>query len=342
MSGKKELTQKQKYLEYLLPELNDSQVDKMISVVRSTPKSKALAETKFKCDSDPYAELMGMIGCDNAKKQLTAMIADYRMRKIVAARGRAPSQSYYHAVFLGNPGCAKTTFARLYAKNLAKEGITKNNRFVEVSRAGLVGQYVGSTAAKVHDVFNRAKGGVLFIDEAYALCDGDYGSHNNYGEEAINEIIVCLENDPETVVIFAGYPERMEQFLSENPGLRSRIPYKVVFNDYTTDELIEISKVIARDKGFELSASAVEKLATVYDVAKQNKDFGNGRYVRNVIEAAIRTKGINLGVMTSQDLDAYGDSSTYSDEMLFSLDESCIGNEPVIAMPVRKTIGFCK
>lgn len=341
MSEKKALTQKQKYLEYILPGLNDSQVDRMIAVARIAHGSKGAAASENTCNFDPYTELMGMIGCDNAKKQLTAMIADFRMRKISAARGRKISKAYYHAVFTGNPGCAKTTVARLYAKALAKEGVTENNKFEEISRAGLIGQYVGSTAAKVREVFRRNKGGVIFIDEAYALCDGDRRSNNNYGEEAINEIIVCLENQPETVVIFAGYPDRMDEFLADNPGLRSRIPYHVEFSDYTTDELIEISKVIAREKGFELTASAVKKLTSVYDIAKQDRDFGNGRYVRNMIEAAVRTKGISLGVMASQNLDEYSDSTLYSDETLFTLDESCIIRISETAKPARRAIGFC-
>lgn len=338
MGNKSNLTQKQQYLQHLLPKLNDAQVDKMISVAMA--KEKKHIEKGSKLDSDPYAELMSMIGCKNAKNQLTAMIADHRMRKIAEARGRKHARAYYHAVFSGNPGCAKTTCARLYAKTLAKEGITKTARFAELSRSNIVGQYVGATAPKVREIFRQNAGGVILIDEAYALCDGDHGSNNNYGEEAINEIIVCLENYPETVVIFAGYPDRMEEFLESNPGLRSRIPYRVTFEDYTVEELVAISKVIASEQGYVIADSAVEKLSAIYEEARTQKGFGNGRYVRNMIEAAVRVKGINLGVMKNHDMSEFMNHDLYTDDVLFSLDESCFVTEHE-PLPVRQhKIGF--
>lgn len=339
MENKNNLTQKQQYLQHLLPKLNDMQVDKMIAV--ALEKKKALIEKGSESENDPYTELMSMIGCKNAKKQLTAMIADYRMRKIAEARGRKHVRAYYHAVFSGNPGCAKTTCARLYAKALANEGITKTARFAELSRSSIVGQYVGATAPKVREIFRQNAGGVILIDEAYALCDGDHNSSNNYGEEAINEIIVCLENFPETVVIFAGYPDRMEEFLASNPGLCSRIPYRVAFEDYTVEELVAISKVIAGEQGYTISSSAAEKLSEIYREARMQKGFGNGRYVRNVIEAAVRVKGINLGVMKNQDMSKFMNCDLYTDDVLFSLDESCFVTEREPLPVHHHKIGFC-
>ena len=339
MGEKKNLTQKQKYLQYLLPEFDDGLVDKLIAV--ATAKDKKQIANLSKSDVDPYAELMAMIGCNNAKAQLRAMIADYRMRKIAEARGHHHARAYYHAVFSGNPGCAKTTCARLYAKALAKEGITQNARFAELSRSNVVGQYVGATAPKVREIFRKNAGGVIFIDEAYSLCDGDRSSNNNYGEEAINEIIVCLENHPETVVIFAGYPDKMEEFLESNPGLRSRIPYRVVFEDYTVEELVEISKVIAKEQGYVISDAAAEKLSVIYESARTQKGFGNGRFARNVVEAAVRAKGINLGVMENQDMSSFMNRDLYSDDALFSLDESCFVLSHDTPQEHRRKIGFC-
>ena len=334
----KKLTQKQKYLQHILPELDDGLVDKMIEVATAKKKQQILGLSVV--DGDPYEELMTMVGCNNAKKQLRAMIADYRMRKIAKARGHGQARAYYHAVFSGNPGCAKTTCARLFAKALAKEGITQNACFAELSRSSIVGQYVGSTAPKVREIFRKNAGGVIFIDEAYALCDGDRGSNNTYGEEAINEIIVCLENYPETVVIFAGYPGRMEEFLESNPGLRSRVPYHVVFEDYTTEELVAITKVIAREQGYVISAAAAEKLSAIYDTARMQSDFGNGRFARNMVEAAVRMKGIHLGVMENQDMTRFMNRALYTDEALFSLDESCFVLSQDAPQEHRRKIGF--
>jgi replication-associated recombination protein RarA len=261
------------------------------------------------------------------------------MRKLATARGRNSKPSYYHAVFIGNPGCAKTTCARLYAKVLASEGITKSDRFAELSRSTIVDKYVGSTAQNVRKLFEKNAGGVIFIDEAYTLCDSDPGSKNNFGIEAINELIVCLENHPETVVIFAGYPDKMEEFLSSNPGLRSRIPYNVAFSDYTTEELMAISKIIAGEQGYEITEPAMDKLSAIYDYARMQRNFGNGRYARNIVEMAVRTKGLRLGVMEKQ-LDDLMDHTRYTDSMLFSLDETCF--EGILETPEKKRrrIGF--
>lgn len=333
------LERKQQYLQQLLPKLNETQVDRMIAAVAASGRKSM--QPPQRQEPDAYAQLMSMVGCADAKAQLTAMIADYRMRKIAEARGRSTGRAYYHAVFTGNPGCAKTTCARLYARALAREGITKNDRFAELSRSSIVGKYVGATAPRVQEIFRQNEGGVILIDEAYALCDGDRNSNNNYGEEAINEIILCLENNPQTVVIFAGYPERMEEFLGSNPGLRSRVPYHVTFEDYTVEELVDISRIIAKEQGYAIADAALEKLTAIYRRAQMQEDFGNGRYVRNVIEAAVRRKGINLGVMRNGDVSQFLDQALYSDEMLFSLDESCFEVEPEPEKPRQKKIGFC-
>ena len=371
MSENRPLTQKQRYLQFLIPKLDDTQIEKMIAAVNGnapakpptvTPGSavhenlipKPQAETPDKAadkkpsvelkpetpEEDPYRDLMSMIGCKDAKQQLNAMIADFRMRKLAAARGRNSARAYYHAVFTGNPGSAKTTCARLYAKALAREGITKTDRFAELSRSKIVDKYVGSTAQNVRKLFERNADGVIFIDEAYTLCDSDPGSKNNFGIEAINELIVCMENHPETVVIFAGYPDRMEEFLSSNPGLRSRIPYAVAFSDYTTEELVAISRLIAGEQGYEITESAVNKLSAIYNSARNQKDFGNGRYVRNIVEAAVRVKGLRLGVMEKQ-MDDLMDHTRYTDSMLFSLDETCFEVTPEPPEKPRRRIGFC-
>ena len=189
-----------------------------------------------------------------------------------------------HMVFTGNPGTAKTSVARLFARIMRENGMLSKGHLVEVGRGDLVGKYVGWTAQIVQRKFKEASGGVLFIDEAYALADRRSGS---FGEEAINTIVQEMENRrEELVVIFAGYPDEMERFLKSNPGLRSRIAFHVPFSDYGTEELCRIAKYQASKMELRLTDDAVEKLAGVFDLAKGSVDFGNGRFVRNVIEKA--------------------------------------------------------
>ena len=285
--------------------------------------------------NDAYRQLMNMTGCAEAKEQLTAMLAAHRMSHIAESRSRTVKQPYFHAVFTGNPGCAKTTCARLYARALAQEGITKHDRFAELTRASLCGKYQGHTAQMVKEVFKQNKGGTIFIDEAYSLASDE---RDSFGAEAIDEIIVGLENDPGTVVIFAGYPEKMEQFLDANPGLRSRI--RVRFCDYTADELLEISGKIAADSGFTITADAGEKLLGIFEKERQVRDFGNGRFCRSLVESAIRRKSVRLGVMDADDLSAYLDPARYSDEELFSLDGNCFTYSAAGEDRAARRIGF--
>ena len=145
-------------------------------------------------------------------------------------------------VFTGNPGTAKTTVARLFAEIMKDEAILSTGKFVEVGRADLVGQHVGHTAPLVKKKFRDAQGGVLFIDEAYSLCDS---YENGFGDEAINTIVQEMENHrDDVIVIFAGYPEPMKQFLDRNPGMQSRIAFQIEFEDYTTEELCAITKLL--------------------------------------------------------------------------------------------------
>ena len=212
-----------------------------------------------------------------------------------------------------------------------------HDRFAELTRASLCGKYQGHTAQMVKEVFKQNKGGTIFIDEAYSLASDE---RDSFGAEAIDEIIVGLENDPGTVVIFAGYPEKMEQFLDANPGLRSRIPYRVRFCDYTADELLEISGKIAADSGFTITADAGEKLLGIFEKERQVRDFGNGRFCRSLVESAIRRKSVRLGVMDADDLSAYLDPARYSDEELFSLDGNCFTYSAAGEDRAARRIGF--
>lgn len=233
---------------------------------------------------DAYTILENMVGLSEAKAIIKQAVDYYKAQRLFACKGMVQDTPSMHMVFTGNPGTAKTTVARLFSRIMKDNGMLDSGDIHEVGRAELVGKYVGHTAVLVKDAFRRALGGVLFIDEAYSLVDGRDGS---FGDEAINTIVQEMENNrKDIVVIFAGYPDKMEQFLDKNPGLRSRIAFHVPFADYNTDELCRIAKSMASEKGLSLTEDAEKKLALEFELARKIPDFGNGRYVRNTIERA--------------------------------------------------------
>ena len=242
------------------------------------------AETapNVKNGSDAYDELDRMIGLKEVKETITKALNYYKIQHLYKDYDIPQERAAMHMVFTGNPGTAKTTAARIFAKIMRENGMLSSGHLVEIGRAGLVGKFVGWTAQIVKQKFKEANGGVLFIDEAYSLADGDHGS---FGEEAINTIVQEMENNrDDLIVIFAGYPDEMKTFLDTNHGLRSRIAFHIDFPDYSTDELCEIARHISASSGVTLSEGAVEKLAVLFEQARTENDFGNGRFVRNVIE----------------------------------------------------------
>ena len=232
-----------------------------------------------------------MIGLTEQKNMVRKIVATFGVHKMKKAAGIARSNISYHMCFTGNPGTAKTTVARLLSETLCKEHIIPG-KFVECGREDLVDKYVGWTATKVKEKFSEASGGILFIDEAYALVDD---RANSFGDEAINAIVQEMENRRNSViVIFAGYPERMEEFLESNSGLRSRISFHIHFPDYTPAELTDILCLMAKRKGYILSDSIIEKCRQEFEQACLQKDFGNGRFVRTVFERALMTQSQRL------------------------------------------------
>lgn len=231
-----------------------------------------------------YDKLQQMIGLNAVKKVLHKAIANYKLHKLYTEKGISKENASLYMVFTGNPGTAKTTVARLFAEILKDEKVLPTGSFVEAGRADLVGSCVGSTAPLVKQKFKEAQGGVLFIDEAYALCDG---YSNGYGDEAIHTIVQEMENHREDViVIFAGYPEPMQQFLDRNPGMRSRIAFQVAFEDYSIDELCAMTKLMLSRKHMTATEAAMEKLRRNYEGVHGSRDYGNGRFVRKMLEEA--------------------------------------------------------
>lgn len=229
-------------------------------------------------------ELDNMVGLASVKDIIHKAIAHYKLNKLCIDKGITREKASLHMVFTGNPGTAKTTVARLFAEIMKDEEVLSTGTFVEVGRADLVGDHVGATAPLVKKKFKEAQGGVLFIDEAYALCDS---YENGYGDEAINTLVQEMENHrDDVIVIFAGYTEPMQKFLDRNPGMLSRIAFQVNFEDYTTDELCDITKLMVSKKYMTITEAAMNKLRKNFDIAREESDYGNGRFVRKTLEEA--------------------------------------------------------
>src|SRR5699024_8554221 len=187
---------------------------------------------------DALAEIMGLTGLDTVKEQIQGFTQMVRFNQIRAQRGLRTTEMSMHSLFLGNPGTGKTTVARLLGRVLHEAGAISTDTFVEVGRRDLVSDRIGASAKKTVDVLESARGGVLFIDEAYSL----YQEKNNeFAQEAVDALITFMENHRDSVVvIFAGYADRMQDFLRMNPGLQSRVPNRFDFEDYSPQEIAEI------------------------------------------------------------------------------------------------------
>lgn len=253
----------------------------------------ALAADSTDAAADPLAELEQMAGLDGIKREVRLLAAEARATQLRADAGmRLPAPSR-HMIFTGQPGTAKTTVARLIAAIYARSGILSSGHLVEVTRADLIGTYIGETAAQVTAVVSRAVGGVLFIDEAYSLTHSD--SPRDYGPEAIATLVKLMEDHRhDLVVIAAGYEQEMSQFLRTNPGLASRFPRIVHFPGYTDDELVHIFAAMAGDLGFQLADGVTAKLREILAATPRGPQFGNARHARNLLEQAIASQAMRI------------------------------------------------
>ena len=258
-------------------------------------------------------ELDEMIGLASVKEVIHKAVTGFKLKKLCLDRGIRRENPSLHMVFTGNPGTAKTTVARLFAEILKDEKVLPSGKFVEVGRADLVGDHVGATAPLVKKRFREAQGGVLFIDEAYSLCDG---YENSFGDEAISTIVQEMENHRDNVaVIFAGYSEQMRHFLDRNPGMSSRIAFHVEFEDYSVSELCDITGLMLAEKQMKITDAAMDKLRHIYESAGKDSDFGNGRFVRKTLEEA----EMNLAVRVQQT-----DEALLTEELLTTIEASDI------------------
>lgn len=240
-------------------------------------------DAKARTTEEIREDLQSLIGLDEVKMQVQSMFNFVQIRQICKDRNITRQPMSYHMVFMGNPGTGKTTVARLMAETYHSIGLLSKGHLVEVSRADLVAGYVGQTAIKVQEILKKAKGGVLFIDEAYSLVkDG-----NDFGSEAIETLIKGMEdNRDDLVVIVAGYPELMNKFLQSNPGLSSRFPKTIHFPDYDAEELLEIFKKFCVENSVRFNKNVLEVVKEYFEseVTHKVRNFGNARMVRNYFE----------------------------------------------------------
>ena len=249
------------------------------------------------------AEINELVGLAPVKEYVFGLADNLQVQQRRAAAGLKTASLSMHMIFTGNPGTGKTTIARLVAKYLKAIGALKGGQLVEVTRADLVGRYTGHTAPLTNSVIESALGGVLFIDEAYSLYRGEQDS---FGLEAIDTLVKGMEDHrDELVVILAGYTKEMETFLTANSGLASRFPNKIEFPDYTAEELLQITHVQAKNKGYRLAESCTEPLLGYYArwQAADARTAGNGRLARNTLEKAIFHQSRRLVAEPAAELD---------------------------------------
>lgn len=236
-------------------------------------------------------ELNEMTGLSRVKAEVNQHIKQIQSQKLRAERGYVNQQQTLHMVFTGNPGTGKTTIARLLGQIYKSMGILSEGQFIETDRAGLVGGYLGQTAIKTQQVIESALGGILFIDEAYSLADSTHGD-DQYGREAVSTLLKMMEDHRDDfIVIVAGYTNEMGSFVESNSGLKVRFPdhKRIHFEDYTPDELVQISQYLAEQRDYSFDTAAIAKLENVFELLYQRRDeaFGNARLARNLLEKTI-------------------------------------------------------
>ena len=251
-----------------------------LAAAAAPPAAEAAPPTKTL--DELLDQLDDLIGLDAVKTEVRHQAEVLRVAKLRTAKKLRDPAITRHLVFVGNPGTGKTTVARLVSGIYRALGVLEGGQLIESDRSALVAGYVGQTALKTAEVVGRAIGGALFIDEAYALADDEFG------EEAIETLVKQMEDHrDELVVIVAGYPEPMRGFIDANPGLASRFRLTLTFDDYTDGQLVEIFTKISSESDFTPTADALARLRQILTLSPRDTGFGNARFVRNLFEAAV-------------------------------------------------------
>lgn len=272
---------------------------------------------------DILKELNEMVGLNDIKTQINDLVY---LLKFNQKANLDISKLNLHMIFTGNPGTGKTTVARLISDILYNLGYISQNKLVEVSSKDLIAEYVGQTAGKTYNVIKSALGGVLFIDEAYAIT----GDGMKFGDECISTILKMMEDyRDKLIIIFAGYREEMSKFASSNVGLNSRIGYTINFPDYTIDELIEIFKQLLEKNSLKITDEALDEVKIIIQEAKETENFGNARYINNMFQKVLISHAKNTDV------------NTKDDEKIYVITKEDIEHEKLIANNYNKRkIGF--
>lgn len=249
-------------------------------------------------------KMSNLVGMEELKKFAKEVYAWLYINKCREDMNLKVEKQVLHMIFKGNPGTGKTTVARILAELFHEMNVLSKGHLIEVERADLVGEYIGHTAQKTRDLVKKASGGILFIDEAYSLARG---GEKDFGKEAIDTLVKAMEDKQhDFILILAGYSNEMDNFLTLNPGLPSRLPVVIEFPDYSVEELMEIGDKMLKERQYSLSKGADRKLRKHLQYKKGTETtFSNGRYIRNIIEKAIRIQAVRLlreGKKTREDL----------------------------------------
>ena len=292
-------------LDYIKEEV-ESLADKLTTSNKNDDNKKNKANESEKTFDELKDELHGLIGLKSVKDEIERLAALSSVQVKRAEMGLAVTNPSMHLIFAGNPGTGKTTVARIIGEMYRALGLLKSGHLVEVDRAGLVANYVGQTATKTAKVIESALDGVLFIDEAYSLSRSD--NSIDYGQEAIEVILKSMEdNRDRLVVIVAGYPDLMQDFINSNPGLKSRFKKEIIFEDYSTLELAEIFKKLCSNSNITISQEVYEKASSILEQYKNvdKTNFGNAREARRLFDNCIEHQAVRAlddGVITKEEL----------------------------------------
>lgn len=278
-----------------LPKLENDLTKGITQKLQLQKKSKAMPQQEDNQESlaDILKELNDMIGLQKVKNFVHELLAFVEIQKKRERENLITEPLVLHMIFSGNPGCGKTTVARLIGKLLKELGVLQKGHVIECERADLVGEYIGHTANKTREMVNKALGGVLFIDEAYSLARG---GEKDFGKESIDALVKSMEDHKDNLIlILAGYRIEMDTFICSNPGLRSRFPIQINFPDYSIDELMQIGELMITKRQYTFTPSA--KLALrrlLQDINFCHTYSGNARTVRNIVEKSIRKQAVRL------------------------------------------------
>ena len=256
---------------------------------------KELGQQKKSSLNDLLAELNQLVGLERVKKEVSRLIIYQKVQSKRKESGLNIPKRTLHMAFMGNPGTGKTTVARIIGRMYYQLGLLSKGHFLEVSRTDLIAGYQGQTALKVKNVIEKAKGGVLFIDEAYSITENE--NTDSYGRECLTELTKALEDSrDDLIVIVAGYTEPMNHFFESNPGLKSRFNYFINFENYSSTELLDIFETLARKDDYHIDDKLKEVLLNYFNEKLESNltNFSNGRFVRNLYEDLIMNKAVRL------------------------------------------------